>query len=92
MPGWLTYDLPVELSVKAWGGRYRGQKQKWFAYRFTGDDGEISITPPPGLEAEFVEWRWMPVGDLLNRIVPFKRDVYRQVLAEFAPLARPESL
>lgn len=92
MPGWLTYDLPVELIGRAWGGRYRGQKQKWFAYRFTGDDGEISIAPPPGLEAEFVEWRWMPVGDLLNRIVPFKRDVYRQVLAEFAPLARPESL
>ena len=47
MPGWLTYDLPAELLGKAWGGRYRGQKQKWFADRFIGDDSEISITPPP---------------------------------------------
>ena len=91
MPSWLTYELPAELIGRAWGGRYRGQKQKWFAYRFTGDDSEISITPPPGLEAEFVEWRWTPAGELLDLIVPFKRDVYRQVLAEFASLARPES-
>jgi putative (di)nucleoside polyphosphate hydrolase len=90
MPGWLTYDLPAELIGRAWGGQYRGQKQKWFAYRFTGDDSEISIIPLPGHEAEFVEWRWTPAGELLDRIVPFKRDVYRQVLSEFARLARPE--
>lgn len=90
MPIWLTYDLPAELIGVAWGGRYRGQKQKWFAYRFTGEDSEINITPAQGLEPEFVEWRWRPVGDLLELVVPFKRAVYRQVLAEFAPLARPE--
>ncbi len=89
MPRWLTYDLPAHLIGKAWDGRYRGQKQKWFAYRFTGADSEISITPPPGLEAEFVSWRWTPAGDLLDLIVPFKRDVYREVLAEFLPLAKP---
>jgi putative (di)nucleoside polyphosphate hydrolase len=89
LPGWLTYDLPPELIGVAWDGRYRGQKQRWFAYRFTGNDREISIAPPPGLRAEFVEWRWMPAGDLLDLIVPFKRDVYRQVLRAFAPLATP---
>jgi len=91
LPRWLTYDLPSELIGYAWGGRYRGQKQRWFCYRFTGEESEINITPPPGLEAEFVEWRWIPVGELLELIVPFKRDVYRDVLAEFAPLARPQT-
>jgi putative (di)nucleoside polyphosphate hydrolase len=86
---WVTYDLPPELIGVAWGGRYRGQKQMWFAYRFTGADREINITPAEGLEPEFVEWRWARANDLLDLIVPFKRDVYRQVLAEFAPLARP---
>jgi putative (di)nucleoside polyphosphate hydrolase len=90
LPRWLTYDLPAELIGRAWGGRYRGQKQKWFAYRFTGDDSEINITPPPGLEPEFAEWRWTPADELLDLIVPFKREVYRDVLAEFAHLARPE--
>jgi putative (di)nucleoside polyphosphate hydrolase len=87
---WLTYDLPAELVGKAWGGRYRGQRQKWFAYRFVGDDSEVSIIPPPGLghKAEFVEWRWQPMEDLLQLIVPFKRDVYRDVLAEFSALGR----
>jgi len=86
---WVTYDLPAELIGVAWGGRYRGQKQMWFAYRFTGAESEINITPAAGLEPEFIEWRWSPVDELLDFIVPFKRDVYRQVLAEFAPLARP---
>ena len=88
-PAWVTYDLPPDLIGKAWRGKYRGQKQKWFAYRFLGPDSEITIEPPPGLEPEFVEWRWAPVGDLLDLIVPFKREVYRAVLAEFAGLATP---
>jgi putative (di)nucleoside polyphosphate hydrolase len=85
---WVTYDLPAELLGIAWGGRYRGQKQKWFAYRFLGEDAEISIEPPAGLEREFVEWRWARADELLDLIVPFKRDVYRQVLSEFGSLAR----
>ena len=89
LPRWLTYDLPPELIGKAWGGRYRGQKQRWFAYRFLGDDSEINIVPPPEHKAEFVEWRWSPVTELIDLIVPFKRDVYRDVLAAFAPLAQP---
>jgi putative (di)nucleoside polyphosphate hydrolase len=86
---WVTYDLPPELIGVAWGGRYRGQKQMWFAYRFLGPDSEINITPGEGLEPEFVEWRWARADDLLDLIVPFKREVYRDVLKEFAPLARP---
>jgi putative (di)nucleoside polyphosphate hydrolase len=91
LPRWLTYDLPPELIGKAWGGRYRGQKQRWFAYRFTGSDSEININPPPGLDAEFIEWRWFPVNELIDLIVPFKRDVYRDVLSAFAPLAQPQA-
>lgn len=88
-PDWVHYDLPAALIGKAWGGRYRGQKQKWFAFRFTGDDSEISILPPPGHDAEFMAWRWAPVDELMALVVPFKREVYRQVLDRFASLATP---
>jgi putative (di)nucleoside polyphosphate hydrolase len=88
-PQWLEYDLPADLVGKAWGGRFRGQKQKWFAVRLLGPDSEIDISPPPGHQQEFDAWRWAPVADLLGLIVPFKRAVYEQVLAEFSPLARP---
>jgi putative (di)nucleoside polyphosphate hydrolase len=89
MPGWLTYDLPPELQGKAWGGRYRGQRQKWFALRFLGDDGEVNLTPSEGHSVEFDAWRWVPIGDLVGLIVPFKRVVYADVVAAFEPLARP---
>ncbi len=83
--GWLTYDLPPELVGKVWKGRYRGQVQKWFALRFTGSDGDIDIhTAHP----EFCEWRWVPFDSLVDLIVPFKRDLYRAVTTELAPLAR----
>lgn len=86
-PGWVHYDLPLSLAGKAWGGRYRGQKQKWFLLRFLAGDGEVAIDPPPGgHEAEFDTWKWVPVSELVDMIVPFKRDVYRAVVAEFAPL------
>jgi putative (di)nucleoside polyphosphate hydrolase len=87
--GWLTYDLPTELQGKAWGGRWRGQKQKWYAVRFLGSDDEVDITPPPGHNPEFSQWKWTPVTDLVSTVVPFKREVYRAVVAELAPLARP---
>jgi putative (di)nucleoside polyphosphate hydrolase len=86
--GWLNYDLPPELIGVAWGGKYRGQKQKWFAARFHGDESEIDITAPPGHDAEFITWKWAPVGELVRLIVPFKRAVYEAVVAELGPLAR----
>lgn len=85
---WLTYDLPPELIGVAWGGRFRGQRQKWFAMRFTGDEREIDIAPQHG-HAEFEAWKWVAVDDLVASIVPFKRDVYRAVVAELGPLAVP---
>jgi putative (di)nucleoside polyphosphate hydrolase len=83
---WYPYDLPPELIGNIWGGKYRGQLQRWFALRFTGDDSEIDIAPP-GHEREFIEWRWAQMADLPRLIVPFKRDVYTQVIAEFRHLA-----
>lgn len=87
---WLTYDLPPHLIGVAWGGKYRGQKQKWFAARFDGPDSEIDITAPPGHSAEFIDWKWSPVSELVGLIVPFKRAVYENVVAELGPLARPD--
>ncbi|MCF6304773.1 MAG: RNA pyrophosphohydrolase [Rhodobacteraceae bacterium] len=77
---WIPYDLPHHLVRKLWKGRYRGQKQQWFLLRFTGDDSEININTK---HPEFSHWCWMPAEDLLENIVPFKRDTYRQVIREF---------
>lgn len=79
---WYPYDLPANLQSRVWGGKYRGQTQKWFAIRFTGSDSEIDISPAEH-EAEFADWRWAPVGEVLQLIVPFKRDVYAAVIDEF---------
>jgi putative (di)nucleoside polyphosphate hydrolase len=84
-----TYDLPRELIGKAWDGRYRGQSQAWFAVRFHGKDGEIDIAPRHGAKPEFDAWRWVAIGELAALIVPFKREVYAQVVAAFAHLAQP---
>lgn len=79
---WLTYDLPPELLGRTWGGKYRGQRQKWFLLRFLGEDAEIDI----GREhPEFAEWRWIRADEMIAAIVPFKREIYRQVVAEFRP-------
>ena len=86
LPGWHDYDLPPELQGKLWGGRYRGQTQKWFALRFNGDDSEVDIAPNHGPRPEFDRWRWAPASELLDLVVPFKRAVYRAVLAEAAQL------
>jgi putative (di)nucleoside polyphosphate hydrolase len=89
MPCWLYYDLPPHLTGRAWGGRWRGQKQKWFLVRFLGTDDEVNITPAGEHQIEFDAWRWAAVSELIDLIVPFKREVYRAVIAEFAPLAKP---
>lgn len=85
---WLTYDLPEELIGKIWGGKYRGQKQRWFAMRFSGDDSAVDIGPREGVKPEFDAWRWAPAAELLDVVVPFKRDVYDAVLREFDPLLK----
>lgn len=87
-PDWIHYDLPAELVGIAFKGRYRGQKQRWFAFRFEGDESEIAINPPPGgHEAEFDEWAWKSMPELPELIVPFKRKVYEEVVAAFRHLA-----
>ncbi len=77
---WIPYDLPHHLVPRLWKGRYRGQTQKWFLMRFTGDDALINInTKIP----EFSAWSWLPPEELLEMIVPFKRDTYKRVIREF---------
>jgi putative (di)nucleoside polyphosphate hydrolase len=84
---WFTYDLPPQLAAHAWGGRYRGQTQKWYALRFTGPDSEIDVLHPAGGHTpEFFEWRWEPMRNLPDLIIPFKRKVYERVVAEFGHL------
>lgn len=82
---WLRYDLPDHLIGVAWKGRYRGQKQKWVACRFTGDDSEVDISGV-GHKPEFDAWRWAPMSEVLDLIVPFKRAVYADVAREFSGL------
>jgi len=82
---WLRYDLPPDLAARMWGGRHRGQRQKWFALRFTGEDRDIALD---GAHPEFRAWRWVAPEELERLIVPFKRRVYRKVVAEFAPVIR----
>ncbi|PSH66954.1 RNA pyrophosphohydrolase [Phyllobacterium sophorae] len=87
-PNWINYDLPANLVGIALKGKYRGQTQKWFAYRFEGDESEIAINPPPGGHtAEFDRWAWKPMDSLPELIVPFKRQVYEEVVAAFRQLA-----
>jgi putative (di)nucleoside polyphosphate hydrolase len=85
---WLRYDIPAEIAGQAWKGKYRGQTQKWYAVRFTGDESEIDLAHPAGgHEPEFSAWRWEPVRNLPDLVVPFKRPVYERVVQEFARLA-----
>ncbi|MGO8954412.1 MAG: RNA pyrophosphohydrolase [Rhodomicrobium sp.] len=83
---WIYYDLPPEAVGIALKGKYRGQRQKWFAMRFTGDEGEIDLRAA-GHKPEFDAWRWATTSEVLELIVGFKRPAYETVLAEFAHLA-----
>lgn len=87
-PEWYSYDLPNGAMKKCSRGRYRGQRQKWFALRFEGDDSEIDIdTPAGGYKPEFDAWRWEMIDRLPGLIVPFKRPVYEKVVEVFSHLA-----
>ena len=80
------YDLPVEIAGQMWGGRFRGQKQLWFAMRFTGDDIDINIATE---HPEFEAWKWVAAEELTRLIVPFKRAIYLAVLEEFSEYLAP---
>ena len=82
---WYDYDLPAELIGKLWGGRFRGQRQKWFVMSFTGRDGDINIATE---HPEFLDWKWAELEQLPDLIVPFKRHLYELLVREFAPVVR----
>jgi len=80
---WYAYDLPVELIPPVWGGRYRGQTQKWFAFRFVGADDDIDLA---GHEPEFTRWRWVTADEAIRLVWPLKRPIYRAIVDEFRHL------
>jgi putative (di)nucleoside polyphosphate hydrolase len=86
--GWLRYDLPDELAHRVWGGKYRGQEQKWFLMRFLGQDADIDVNAG---HAEFSRWKWLPFARLPLVIVGFKRDIYRKVVKTFAAMVAAEN-
>ncbi|TBW39991.1 RNA pyrophosphohydrolase [Siculibacillus lacustris] len=82
-PEWLSYDIPRDVVGDRWKYKWRGQTQKWFAFRFEGEESEINIAEPPAGEREFAEWRWEPLENLPALVVPFKRPVYEKVVEAF---------
>ncbi|MEX0860565.1 MAG: RNA pyrophosphohydrolase [Cucumibacter sp.] len=87
--GWINYDLPDELIGVALKGNYRGQTQRWFAFRFEGSESEIDVQRPGGgkHKPEFESWRWAALEDLPGIVVPFKREAYLKIVAALRPLA-----
>ena len=77
---WYRYDLPQEIQGKFWGGKFRGQSQKWFLFKFIGTNSDINIETE---DPEFSEWRWSRKNDMLATIVPFKKSLYQSVLKDF---------
>jgi putative (di)nucleoside polyphosphate hydrolase len=77
---WMPYDLPPDMVARLWGGRYRGQTQKWFLMRFLGTDDDIDLTVH---HREFGDWQWVERGRLPDLIVRFKSDLYRRILDQF---------
>ena len=82
---WYRYDLPTSLQGRVWGGKYRGQKQRWFALRFLGTDADIDLAADH--KPEFDDWRWVPLSSLASVAVSFKRTLYADLVTEFSPLA-----
>lgn len=91
-PGWVLYDLPDDMLGSALKGKYRGQRQKWFAALFEGDETEIDVLSPGGGKhrAEFSAWRWEKLENLPAMVVPFKRSAYEDIVAAFRDI--PEKL
>mmetsp|Transcript_27312 Transcript_27312/g.59676 ORF Transcript_27312/g.59676 Transcript_27312/m.59676 type:complete len:271 (+) Transcript_27312:105-917(+) len=95
LPHWVTYDFPPALMAKwlsegrGWGGKYKGQAQRWFLLRFTGGEEEIDLSGI-GEAREFTEWKWMPLEDLPEWVVPFKKDVYTEIASNFGGFLKAE--
>ncbi|KAF0113768.1 MAG: putative (di)nucleoside polyphosphate hydrolase [Rhodospirillaceae bacterium] len=87
---WVTYDLPAAVSRTIWGGRYRGQKQKWYVMRFTGTDADITLEDVE--MPEFSAWRWMTLEALPAHVVAFKRDLYHHIIAELGAAVQAVAL
>lgn len=87
IPDWLTWELPDELIGVALKGQYRGQRQRWLAMRFLGDDSEISLTPK-GRKPEFDAWRWVHLDEVVDLVVPFRRPVYEAIIRAFGHLVQ----
>lgn len=85
---WLRYDLPPDLSRRVWNGRFRGQTQRWFAFRFTGNDRDIDLEAH---QAEFEAWRWASPSELVDLAIGFKREVYRQAVEELGRFASAQA-
>jgi putative (di)nucleoside polyphosphate hydrolase len=80
---WLSYDLPPELQGTIWKGKYRGQRQKWYALRFLGADADVDLMAHAAAgHAEFKAWQWASLDQLAELIVPFKRKLYAQLVSE----------
>ena len=77
---WYRYDLPQEIQNKFWGGKFRGQSQKWFLFKFIGTEFDINIETKG---QEFSDWKWSKKTEMLDSIVPFKRSLYQSVLKDF---------
>lgn len=80
---WYAYDLPPELAPAVWGGRYRGQTQKWYAFRFAGTDHDIDLAAH---QPEFTRWRWVAADEAIRRVWPPKRPIYEAIVGEFRHL------
>jgi len=80
---WRDYDLPDQLIGVLWGGKYRGQRQKWFLLRFLGNDSDIDLVAHG--EPEFSDWKWAGIDEIVDLIVPFKRALYADIVNEFRP-------
>lgn len=87
LEGTFAYDLPDELLGRALKGKFRGQRQRWFAFSFEGEEAEIDVAAPGGHKPEFSAWRWVALDELADLVVPFKRSIYRDLVVALRPLA-----
>ena len=81
---WHYYELPKSIAGKLWGGKFKGQKQKWFLFDFLGQDSDINIKN--NSNPEFYDWKWVDPKKVSNEIINFKKEIYKKILLEFGIL------